>query len=101
MIIESHDLLLEVISDAQNSESLLESLPGALEIHSWPDARVGDYGLRIKLERPGDACMVLQALRERGLTPLGARLVEPRALPQVPASPARTVEVSHWRLARA
>jgi hypothetical protein len=108
MIIEPHDLLLEVIGDPTNLESLLESrpeslaelLPGALEIHGWPDARVGDYSLQIRLQTPGAACTVLQALRERGLTPLGPRLVEPRALPQLAASPARTEEVPRWRLAR-
>jgi hypothetical protein len=77
----THDLLLEVIGEIKD----FTMLAGVRRTDVWRDARIGDYSLRIELETPQRACTVLQSLREMGLTPVGARLVEPRVTPIIAA----------------
>jgi hypothetical protein len=94
---EPQDLLLEIIGEVKD----FNELPGAIETRVWQDARVGDYSLQIRLESPDKAGFVLQALREMGLTSIGARLVEPRVLPCAPARVMQPKPIPGFRLARA
>jgi hypothetical protein len=97
MNIEPQDLLLEIIGEVKD----FNDLPGVIETRVWRDARVGDYSLQIKLETPSNASIVLGALREMGLTPIGARLVEPRVLPCAPPRVMQPKPTPGFRLARA
>jgi hypothetical protein len=95
MNIEAQDLLLEVIGEIKD----FNGLPGVLETQVWRDARVGDYSLKMKLETPGKASVVLEALRDMGLTPLGARFIEARAVPISPKIEARPISTPRLKLA--
>jgi hypothetical protein len=81
MQLQPNDLILEIIGNP----STPLCIPGATQTELWHDARIGDATLHIRLEHPELAAKALEFIRAQGLTPIGARLVQPQSTPPVPA----------------
>lgn len=75
MQLQPHDLILEIIGTPKTALSI----PGSIQTELWTDARIGDATLHIRLENPGLAGAALEYIRAQGLTPIGARLVQPQS----------------------
>ncbi len=81
MTLQPNDLILEIIG---TPKSKLE-IPNALETQIWSDARIGDATLHIRLEHTKYASAALEYIKAQGLTPIGARVIEPRPTPTIKA----------------
>jgi hypothetical protein len=75
MQLQPNDLILEIIG----TPTTPLRIPGATQTELWRDARVGDATLYVRLENPGLATAALEYIRAQGLTPIGARLVQPQS----------------------
>jgi hypothetical protein len=94
MQLQHGDLILEIIGTPQTPLAIA----GATQIELWTDARVGDATLHIRLSHPNMAATALENIRAQGLTPIGARLVQP----QQPLPPVLNTPKGFWqRLLRA
>jgi hypothetical protein len=87
MQLQPNDLILEIIGTPQTPLAIA----GATQIEVWTDARVGDATLHIRLEHPSMAAAALEHIRAQGLTPIGARLIQPQ-----PTSPVLPTPRVHW-----
>jgi hypothetical protein len=81
MQLQHGDLILEIIG----TPTTPLCIPGATQTELWHDARIGDATLHVRLENPSFASHALEYIRAQGLTPIGARLVQPHSsIPPVP-----------------
>ena len=81
MTLQPNDLILEIIGTPKSPLQI----PHALETQIWSDARIGDATLHIRLEHTKYAGAALEYIKAQGLTPIGARVIEPRPVPNVKA----------------
>jgi hypothetical protein len=77
MTIQPNDLILEIIGTPKTPLQI----PNAVQTEIWSDARIGDATLHIRLESPAYATAALEYIKAQGLTPIGARVIEPRVTP--------------------
>ncbi len=97
MTLQPNDLILEIIG---TPKSPLE-IPNALQTEIWSDARIGDATLHIRLEHTKYAGAALEYLKALGLTPIGARVIEPRPAQAVVPQKAKVSFLEKFRFARA
>jgi hypothetical protein len=71
MTMQPGDLILEIIGKPQTPFCI----PGTQETQIWSDARIGDASLHIRLEQNTLVSQVLEFLRSKGFTPIGARTI--------------------------
>jgi hypothetical protein len=80
MKLQPNDLILEIIG----TPTTPLCIPGAIQTKLWHDARIGDATLHVRFENPSFANAALEYIRTQGLTPIGARLVQPQSATPVP-----------------
>jgi hypothetical protein len=83
MQLQPNDLILEIIGTPPTPLAIA----GATHVELWADARVGDATLHVRLSHPDMAAAALNDIRAMGLTPIGARLIQPQPLPPVLSQP--------------
>jgi hypothetical protein len=83
MQLQPNDLILETIGTPPTPLTIT----GATHVEVWGDARVGDATLHIRLASPDLAAAALNDIRAQGMTPIGARLIQPQPVPPFLSQP--------------